>query len=161
MLQAEQHPQYVRVEGGGVALGGLIDDQAPLALGTGTVDGGVDPAQAGHGLIDQFSHFVFAADVGLDERGFGSQAAQFGLESLAFGLPAAGDNEAGAVLGKGDGGGATDACEGSRDQNDWLFHGDCRQQSAGHRVALENARRDNGRRAIARHLPSHCNLRSS
>jgi hypothetical protein len=47
----------------------------------------------------------------------------FGLESLAFGLAAAGDHEAGAVLGKSDRGGATDACEGSSDQNDWLFHG--------------------------------------
>jgi hypothetical protein len=32
------------------------------------------------------------------------QAAKFGLESLAFGLSAAGDDETGAVLGEGDGG---------------------------------------------------------
>src|SRR5258708_22166429 len=140
MLQAEQHPQYVRVEGGGVALGGLIDDQAPLALGTGTVDGGVDPAQAGHGLIDQFSHLVFAADVGLDERGFGSQAAQFGLESLAFGLPAAGDNEAGAVLGKRDGGGATDAWDGPFDPNDQPFPRAWEQPSSSQLGASEKAR---------------------
>jgi len=37
-------------------------------------------------------------------------------------LPA-GDDEAGAVLGEGDGRGATYACEGSGDQNDWLVHG--------------------------------------
>src|SRR5216684_3799503 len=123
MFQAEQHAEHIGVEGGGVALGGLIDDQARLALGTGIVDGGIDPAEAGHGLIDQVAHLVFVTDVGLDERGFGAQAAKFGLESLAFGLPAAGDDEAGAVLGEGDGGGATYACEGSSDQNDWLFHG--------------------------------------
>ena len=89
MLQAEQHPEHVGVEGGGVALDRLIDDQATLALGTGTVDGGVDPAEPGHGLIDQLSHLVFATDVGLDERGFCAQAAKFGLERLAFGLPPA------------------------------------------------------------------------
>src|SRR5712691_5097097 len=121
MFQAEQHAEHIGVEGGGVALGGLIDDQAPLALGTGIVDGGVDPAEAGHGLIDQVAHLVFVTDVGLDERGFGAQAAKFGLESPAFGLPAAGDDEAGAVLGEGDGGGATYACEGSSDQNDWRW----------------------------------------
>jgi hypothetical protein len=43
-------------------------------------------------------------------------------------------DQAGAVLGEGDG--ATDAGEGFCDQNDWPFHGDCEQQSAGHRVAL-------------------------
>src|SRR6267143_2555093 len=123
MLQAQQHPEDIGVEGGGVALDGLIDDQSRLALGTGTVDRGVDPAEPGHGLIDQVAHLVFATDVGLDERGFGVQAAKFGLESLTFGLPAPGDDEAGAVLGEGDGGGATYACEGSSDQNDWLFHG--------------------------------------
>jgi hypothetical protein len=62
-------------------------------------------------------------DVGLNERGFGAQAAKLGLESLAFGLAAAGDDEAGFVLGEGDGRGATYTCEGSRDQNDLLVHG--------------------------------------
>src|SRR5712664_4155912 len=123
MFQAEQHAEHIGVEGGGVAFGGLIDDQAPLALGTRIVDGGVDPAEASYGLIDQVAHLVFVTDVGLDECGFGAQAAKLGLESLAFGLPAAGDDEAGAVLGEGDSGGATYACEGSGDQNDWFFHG--------------------------------------
>src|SRR5229473_159082 len=139
MFQAEQHAEHIGVEGGGVALGGLIDDQARLALGTGIVDGGIDPAEAGHGLIDQVAHLVFVTDVGLDERGFGAQAAKFGLESLAFGLPAAGDDEAGAVLGEGDGGGATYACEGSSDQNDWLFHGVAPQAVAGPRWADPSA----------------------
>src|SRR2546426_12017665 len=120
VLHAQQHAEHIGVEGGGVALGGLIDDQAPLALGTGIVDGGVDPAEAGHGLIDQVAHLVFVTDVGLDERGFGAEAAKFGLESLAFGLAAAGDDEAGAGLGKGDGPGAAYACEGSSGQNDRL-----------------------------------------
>jgi len=32
MLQAEQQPEHVRVENGGVVLDGLIDDRATLAL---------------------------------------------------------------------------------------------------------------------------------
>ncbi len=52
----------------------------------------------------------------------GTQPAQLGFESLALRFPAAGNDDAGAVLGKGHSGGATDACEGSRDQNDWLLH---------------------------------------
>src|SRR2546428_8712066 len=40
-----------------------------------------------------------------------------------------------------------------------VAHGDRRQQSAGHRVAVGDARGGiTGRRAIARHLPSYCNL---
>src|SRR6202171_4000646 len=111
----------------------VCDDPVPLAPisrepsmdddGTGTVDGGVDPAEPSHGLIDQFSHLVHATDVGLDERGFGAQAAKFGLESRTFGLPPAGDDQTGAILGEGDGGGATYACEGSSDQDGWLVHG--------------------------------------
>src|SRR5205807_5847617 len=130
-----QQPEHVRVENGGVVLDGLFDDGAAQALVAGAVDSGVDPAEAGHGLIDQLPHLVFATDVGLNERGFGAEAAKFGLESLAFGLPAAGDDEAGAVLGEGDGGGATYACEGSSDQDDWLFHGVAPSAVAGARWA--------------------------
>src|SRR5258707_14571595 len=122
VLHAEQHAQYIGVEGSGVALGGLIDDEARLALGPGSVDGGVDPTEAGHRLIEQVAHLVIVTYVGLDERSFGAEAAKLGLESLAFGLAAAGDDDSGAVLGKGDGGCATYACEGSSDQNDWPFH---------------------------------------
>jgi hypothetical protein len=61
--------------------------------------------------------------VRLDELGFGAQAAKLGLEGLAFGLAAAGDDESGAVLGEGDGGGATYASERSGDQNDLGVHG--------------------------------------
>src|SRR6267154_450188 len=105
VLQAEQHPEHVGVEGGGVALDRLIDDQPRLALGTRTVDGGVDPAEPGHGLIDQLPHLVVATDVGLDERGLGVEAAKLGLERLAFGLAAARDDQAGATLGEGEGSG--------------------------------------------------------
>src|SRR5438105_10423456 len=123
VLQAEQQPEHVRVENGGVVLDTLIDNRSTLALVAGTVDSAVDPAEPGHGLIDQLPHLVFATDVGLNERGFGAQAAKFGLECLAFGLTPARDDQAGAILGEGDGGSATYACEGSGDQDDWPFHG--------------------------------------
>ena len=86
MLQAQQQPEHVGVESGGVALDGLIDDQAGLPLGTCAVDGNVDPAEPGYGLIDQLSHFGFATDVGREEPGFGAQAAKLRLEGHAFGL---------------------------------------------------------------------------
>ena len=67
--------------------------------------------------------FVKAAEgVVIFPGGFGTQAAQLALESLALRLPAAGDDDAGTLLGKGQSRGATDAREGSCDQNDWLLH---------------------------------------
>ena len=43
-------------------------------------------------------------------------------ESLAGLIAPTGDDYLRALLGKGDGSGSTYACEGSRNQNDWLVH---------------------------------------
>src|SRR4029077_20092335 len=82
----------------------------------------IETAKPCDGLVDQVADFVVAANVGLDEDGVGIQAAQLGLESLALRFPAARNDEACTVRGKGESGGAADACEGSCDQNDWLAH---------------------------------------
>jgi hypothetical protein len=53
---------------------------------------------------------------------FGAHAAKLSCKCLALGLVAAGNDDMGAVLGKGGGGGATDAGQGASDQDDWVAH---------------------------------------
>src|SRR4029077_8841117 len=111
--------EHIRVERRGHAFLGLIRDRANLAFGTGVVHRDIETAKARDGLVDQVADFIVAANVGLYERGFGSQSVQLGLESLALRFPAAGNDEASTMLGKGQSGGATDAGKGSCDQDDW------------------------------------------
>jgi hypothetical protein len=122
VLQAEQRAKHIGVEGGGIALGGLVDGEARLAFGARVVDRGVQTAEAGHRLVDQIANFAVVTDVGLDEDGFGAELPKFGFERLALGLPAAGDDESGAVPREGNGSGAADACQGAGDEDDGLVH---------------------------------------
>src|SRR5581483_8067166 len=118
----QDHAENIRVERRGIAFRGLLRDRADLAFGAGIVHRDVETAKPCDDLVDQVAHFIVVANVGLDEGGVGTGAAQLGLESLALRFPAAGNDEAGTDLGKGQSGGATDACERSRDQNDRLVH---------------------------------------
>jgi hypothetical protein len=52
MLQAEQHAEYVGLESGGLAVGGLFRNGPRLAFGTGVVDCHVQATKARDGLID-------------------------------------------------------------------------------------------------------------
>src|SRR3989449_1956055 len=122
VLHAQDHAEDVRVERRGIAFRALARDRANLAFGAGIVHRDIETAKPCDGLVDQVADFIVAANVGLDEGGFGTQAAQLGFESLALRFPAARNDDAGTVLGKGQSGGSTDACEGSRDQNDGLIH---------------------------------------
>src|SRR3954447_6279842 len=122
MLHAEQRAEHVGVEGGRVAFGGLIRDRARLALGACGIDGGVDPAKARNGLVDQIAHVVLVAHVGTDERRFGAEAAECGLQRLAFGFPAARRDDVCAILGKGERGGSADPGQSAGDQYDWVAH---------------------------------------
>ena len=122
VLHAQDHAENIRVERRGIAFRGLVRDRANLAFGAGIVHRDIETAKPCDGLVDQVADFIVAANVGLDEGGFGTQAAQLALESLALRFPATGNDEAGTVLGKGQSGGAADACEGARDQDDRLFH---------------------------------------
>src|SRR5260370_37211527 len=76
VLHAEQHAEHIGVEGVGVALYGLSDDQAPLALGAGIVDGGVDPAEPGYGLIDPLPHLILPPTSAPAEPPFAPHPAQ-------------------------------------------------------------------------------------
>src|SRR5260370_38890081 len=122
VLHAEQRAKHIGVEGGCVGLGRLLGHRAGLAFGAGRVDGRVQAAKPRHGPIDQTADFVVMTNVGLDEGGLGAEAAKFGFEGFAFRVPAAGDDDAGALLGEGDGGGAPDAGQGPGNQDNRRAH---------------------------------------
>src|SRR5712692_10599193 len=123
MLQAKQHAKHIGIEGGRIALRGLVDDRAGLTLGTGTIDGGVDSSKSRNGLVHQIAHLIILPDVGLDEDGFCAEAVQFGLKGLTFRIPATGHDKPGAFLRKFNGSGPTDPGQRTRNQNNWIIHG--------------------------------------
>jgi hypothetical protein len=65
---------------------------------------------------------ILLANVGVDNLGFRAESAQLLNERLAGLITPTGNDNLRAFLGKGDGGGAADTREASRDQNDWLVH---------------------------------------
>jgi hypothetical protein len=123
MLHAEQGAEDVGVEGGGVALGGLVGHRSGLAFGAGVVDRHIQPAEPRHGLVDQGADVVFVAYVGAQERGFGAEAAQFFRQRLAGFVAAAGDDDPRPITGESQRGGSADARQGAGDQDDFCAHG--------------------------------------
>src|SRR5207245_4286853 len=81
----------------------------------------LDPAECSE---PELRHALDAVDDGVcvEVEAHQDQPAQLGFESLALRFPAARNDDAGTVLRKGQSGGATDAREGSCDENDWLIH---------------------------------------
>src|SRR5882757_9364474 len=97
MFETEQCAQHVGIERSGIALSGLIDDEAGLTFGAGDVDGYVEAAEAGHGLVDQAADFIIVTYVGLDKNAFRPDPLEFNLEGLTLGGTAAGNNQTSAV----------------------------------------------------------------
>src|SRR5260370_24127361 len=122
VLHAEQRAKHIGVEGGCVAFGSLLSHRSRLTFGACGIDGGVDPAEACDGLVDQTAHVVLAAHVGANESRLGTEAAEFGFQCLAFSFPAAGRDDPCAVLGKGHDTGAADASQCAGDQYDVAVH---------------------------------------
>ena len=122
MLHAQEHAKHVGVEGGGIALRGLLGDRAGRAFGAGIVDGDVEAAEPGDGLVDQVLHVVLAADVGANEFGFRAGA----RSSLTSAWPASSrrpeTTSAGAFVGEGERGGAADAGQRAGDQDNGIAH---------------------------------------
>src|SRR5260370_12375273 len=87
MLEAEQRAQNVGIKRGGIALCSLVDDQTGLPLGTGDVDGHVEVAEAGYGLVDQASDFVIVMYIGVVENALLAEQLLLALESLTFAIP--------------------------------------------------------------------------
>src|ERR1700694_4581826 len=82
----------------------------------------IETAKPRDRLVDQGADVIVLADVGVDELGLRTERAQFFNERLAGLITPAGNGHLRALPGEGDGGGATDAGQGSRDQYDWVTH---------------------------------------
>src|SRR6185503_6621173 len=122
VLHAQDHTENIRVERRGVAFRGLVRDRADLAFGSSIVHRDIETAKPCDGLVDQSADVILLADVGLDELGLRTESAQLLNERLAGLIPPTGNDQLCALLGKREGGGATDAGEASGDQNDGLVH---------------------------------------
>jgi hypothetical protein len=82
-----------------------------LALRAGIVDGHIDAAKAGDGLIDEVTNVIVVTDVGADKDGICAEFAKFGFERFAFGFTAAGNDEMRAAVREGQCRGTADACK--------------------------------------------------
>jgi hypothetical protein len=94
----------------------------PVKRGSGVVHGDIETPKPRDGLVDHIADAILLANVGVDELGFRAESAQLLNERLAGLITPTGNDHLRALLGKGDGGGAADTCEASRDQSDWLVH---------------------------------------
>src|SRR5258708_4166906 len=97
MLHAQQGAEDVGVEGGRVALGGLLRNRTGLAFGTGVIDRYIQAAKARDGLIDQGTHIVFVAHVGTPILRLDADLAEFSDQLLASFVASTGDDDARAV----------------------------------------------------------------
>src|SRR6202521_3818679 len=122
VLHAQDHAENIGVEGRGIAFRGLVGDRADLAFGAGIIHRDIETDKPCDGLVHQCADVILLADVGVDELGLRAESAQLLGERLAGLITPTGNDHLRAFLGEGDGGGAAYACEGSRDQNDWLVH---------------------------------------
>jgi len=87
VLHAEQRAEHVGVKGRGIAFRRLVNDGAGFALRAGIVDGNIDAAEAGDGVIDEAANIVVLTDVGADKDGVCTEFAKFGFERFAFARP--------------------------------------------------------------------------
>ncbi len=94
MLHAQQRAEHVGVEGGGVAVRGLLRHRTGLTLGASGVDGCVQATEARDGPIDQVSHLVLVAHIRTEELSFSAERAQLSHQCLAGFLVATGNNGA-------------------------------------------------------------------
>jgi hypothetical protein len=67
VLHAKESAKHVGIEGGRVGISSLLDEWTRLALGAGTVDRYIEPAQTRDGLVDEMAHLILAPYVGFDE----------------------------------------------------------------------------------------------
>jgi hypothetical protein len=94
MLHAEQRPEDVGIEGGGIGIGGLLRHRTGLAFGPGVVDRYVQATEARDGPIDQVPHLILVAHIGTEELSLSAERAQLSHQFLAGFLVATGNNGA-------------------------------------------------------------------
>jgi hypothetical protein len=57
------------------------------------LNGNIDAAEAGDGVVDEAANIVVATDVGADKDGVGAEFAKLGFQRLAFGFTTAGNDQ--------------------------------------------------------------------
>src|ERR1700704_1264382 len=63
VLHAEQRAKHIGVEGGCVAFGSLLSHRSRPTFGACGIDGGVDPAEACDGLVDEVTNLIIVTDI--------------------------------------------------------------------------------------------------
>ena len=76
MLHAQQHAQHISVEGGRVALRGLLGYETARPFGPGVVDGNIQATEARDGLIDQVANVLVVAYVATPIFGLSADLAE-------------------------------------------------------------------------------------
>jgi hypothetical protein len=122
VLYAQKHPENIRVERRGIAFRGLVRDRSHLTFGGSIVDRDIETTESSDGLVDRIADVSFFTDVGVDELGLGTEGAQLLHEFLAGLIPPTSNDHLRALLGKRDGGGATDAGKSASDQDNLTAH---------------------------------------
>src|ERR1700732_5404436 len=122
MLQAQECAENVGIEGGGIALGGLLRYRTRLAFGSGGVDSHIQATEARHRLIDQVSYVVLVSYIGFHVFRLRVEYAELSDQILAGFVASARDNDARTLFREGQGGGSSNAREGSSDQNNRGIH---------------------------------------
>jgi len=92
VLHAEQRPEHVGIEGGGIGIGSLLRHRTGLAFGAGVVDRDVQPTEPRNGPINQVPHLVLVAHIRTEELSFRPERAQLNYQFLAGFLVPTGNN---------------------------------------------------------------------
>src|SRR5262249_7983552 len=77
VLHAQDHAENIGVERRGIALRGLVGDRAARTFGAGIVHRDIELPEALDCAVDETADIVFAAHIGLDEFGFGTERTEF------------------------------------------------------------------------------------
>ena len=120
MLHAQQRAEHVGVEGGRVALGGLLRQGTGLALGARVVDGHIQPTESRDRLIDQRANFIIMANVGTNV----ASAPILGVQRLMRCriVVSTRDDDARAFMRESQSRGTTDSGQRAGDQDNGVFH---------------------------------------
>jgi hypothetical protein len=122
VLHAQDHAENICIECRGIAFRGLVRNRANLAFGASIVHRDIETAKPCDGLVDQSADVILLADVGIDELGLRTERPQLLDERLAGLITPTGNDQVRALLGEGDGGGATNSGQGASDQHYRVAH---------------------------------------
>src|ERR1700732_2550875 len=122
MLQAQECAENVGIEGGGIALGGLLRYRTRLAFGAGGVNSHIQATEARHRLIDQVSYVVLVSYIGFHVFRLRVESAELSHQILAGFVASTRDNDARTFFREGQGGGSSNARKGAGDHNNGAIH---------------------------------------